>query len=71
MATPVNQEILSPEEAAQSARLRYVSDAIPGIRRLRAGKGFSYRGIDGVPLRDREDLARIRSLVIPPAWEDV
>lgn len=25
----------------------------------------------GSPLRDPEDLARIRELVIPPAWRDV
>jgi len=28
-------------------------------------------GADGAPLRDKESLRRIRSLVIPPAWKDV
>lgn len=51
--------------------LRYVSDAMPGISRRRSGKGFAYRGPDGQPLRDREKLAWIRSLAIPPAWEKV
>ena len=60
-----------PRAAAAAAGLRYTSDAEPGIRRVRAGKGFSYRRPDGRTLRDRAALARIRSLVIPPAWRDV
>jgi DNA topoisomerase IB len=42
-----------------------------GIRRQRCGRGFRYLGPRGGPVRDRGTLARIRSLVIPPAWEDV
>jgi len=53
------------------AGLRYVSDEGPGIRRRRAGRGFSYLGSDGRRLRDRGTLAWIRSLAIPPAWTDV
>ncbi|MDP9371326.1 MAG: DNA topoisomerase IB [Chloroflexota bacterium] len=51
--------------------MRYVTDAAPGIRRKRAGKHFSYIGLDGKPIRDRETLQRIRSLGIPPAYKDV
>src|SRR5919112_2581236 len=60
-----------PVESAQAAGLRYVSDATPGIRRKRAGKGFSYVGTDGKAVRDKDTLARIRSLAIPPAYTDV
>jgi len=60
-----------PIAAAERADLTYVSDAEPGIRRRRAGKGFSYRDAANRPVADREVLARIRSLVIPPAWTDV
>jgi DNA topoisomerase-1 len=59
------------KEAAKSAGLRYVSDDQPGIHRRRAGKGFSYVGVDGKPLRDKAELRRIKSLAIPPAWNDV
>jgi len=38
---------------------------------MRRGRGFSYLGIDGEPVRDPELLGRIRALVIPPAWRDV
>ena len=48
------------------------SDLIsPGIRRRRSGRGFRYFAPDGTPLRDPEVLARVKALVIPPAWEDV
>jgi DNA topoisomerase IB len=43
----------------------------PGIRRRRHGRGFRYLGPDGSPVRDPAELARIKALVIPPAWEDV
>src|SRR5215207_7468264 len=57
-----------PQDSAQAAGLRYVSDATPGIRRRRAGRGFSYVGPDGRTIRDKPTLARIRSLAIPPAY---
>jgi DNA topoisomerase I len=60
-----------PLESAQAAGLRYVSDASPGIRRRRAGRGFSYVGTDRRPVRDRATLERIRRLAIPPAYTDV
>lgn len=58
-------------ERAKAAGLRYVTDARSGIRRKRAGRGFSYVGLDGKPIRDREEIRRIKSLAIPPAWTDV
>jgi DNA topoisomerase I len=64
----------APEDAAQAVRaagLRYVTDSMPGIRRRRAGKGFSYRGSDGRLITSRAELARIKWLAIPPAWTDV
>jgi DNA topoisomerase I len=51
--------------------LVYVTDEAPGIRRLRRGKGFGYRGVDGKAIRDRDELQRIRALAIPPAYVDV
>src|SRR3954471_5219005 len=63
--------VLDPVESAKSAHLRYVSDTMPGIRRKRAGKYFSYVGPDGKTIRDPSELQRIRRLAIPPAWTDV
>jgi DNA topoisomerase-1 len=52
-------------------RIRRVDCSGPGILRSRRGRGFAYVGMDGQPVRDPEALARIRALVIPPAWRDV
>jgi len=41
-----------------------------GIRRVRAGKGFTFRSARGKPVAAAE-VARIRTLAIPPAWTDV
>lgn len=57
--------------ARRQARLRYVRDDRPGIRRLRSGRGFRYVSAAGRPIRDSSTLARIRKLAIPPAYEDV
>ncbi|GGN44599.1 DNA topoisomerase IB [Actinoplanes campanulatus] len=43
----------------------------PGLSRRRAGSGFTYLDPSGAPLRDAETVARVRALVIPPAWRDV
>lgn len=56
--------------SARDAALTYVSDAEPGIRRLKTGKGFSYKGSNGKPVSDAA-RARIEAIVIPPAWTDV
>jgi DNA topoisomerase-1 len=64
-------EVVDPEEAAEQAGLRYISDGRPGLRRKKSGKGFSYLRPEGSTLSDRQVLRRIRSLAIPPAWTDV
>lgn len=65
-----NPDILEAEQAADEAGLRYVTDAEPGIRRRRRGKGFSYHRSDGTTVNGQVGQ-RIRSLAVPPAWTDV
>ena len=43
----------------------------PGIRRHRAGRGFSYTTPTGRRVRGAATLARIRAIAIPPAWTEV
>ncbi len=43
----------------------------PGLHRVRRGRGFSYHDADGKALTGESTLARIRELVIPPAWKKV
>ena len=65
------QTIVDPKDAAESAGLRYVSDDRPGIRRKKAGKGFTYTRADGSKLSESDVLKRIKALAVPPAWTDV
>lgn len=51
-------------------RLRKVSPGETGWTRRRAGKGFSYLDEEGERL-PAEEVERIKSLAIPPAWRDV
>jgi DNA topoisomerase-1 len=60
-----------PQSSAKEAGLRYVYDSKPGITRKRSGKAFRYFSPDGKAVRDTDTLARIKSIVIPPAWNDV
>jgi DNA topoisomerase I len=62
--------ITDPVESAKAAGLRYVCGG-RGIRRRRAGTGFVYLDAAGRRVDDPDDLRRIRSLAIPPAWRDV
>lgn len=57
--------------AAEAAGLTYVSDALPGITRKRAGTGFAYYGRGGALIRDGAERRRIAALAIPPAWTEV
>ncbi|PWW23824.1 DNA topoisomerase IB [Geodermatophilus normandii] len=52
-------------------RLRRSNVHGPGWTRRRAGRGFSYRDETGQLIRDADRLDRIRSIAIPPAWQDV
>jgi DNA topoisomerase-1 len=62
---------LEPAKSAVIAGLRYGGHQSTGYTRKRRGKSFQYFDAAGKPLRDKSELARIRSLVIPPAWTKV
>jgi DNA topoisomerase-1 len=70
-AVPPLPEALDPQVAAERARLRYVSDASPGITRHPAKGGFDYCLPDGALVSDVETPRRIRALAIPPAWTEI
>jgi DNA topoisomerase-1 len=58
------------EKSAEVIHLVYVSDKDPGIERSRSGGNFIYTK-NGKKITDKNDLLRIRKLVLPPAWENV
>ncbi len=62
---------LDPKVSAEEAGLVYVNCGETGYTRIRSGKGFRYIDSRKRPVRDARTLARIRSLVLPPAWKDV
>lgn len=62
---------LSGQGGKCGPRLRHVeADALP-LRRVPRGRGFSYHDAEGNRIADAATLARIRSLVIPPAYREV
>lgn len=52
-------------------RLRRSVLSTPGITRKRHGSGFAFYDPDGRRLDDAATVARIKDLVIPPAWKKV
>jgi DNA topoisomerase I len=70
-AEPLTGVAAEAAQMAIEAGLVYVSDAEPGIRRLRAGKGFRYLTPENRRLAAAKELKRIASLAIPPAYRDV
>ena len=62
---------LDPLAAAKLAKLRHVSDEMPGIARHKARNGFDYKAPDGGLIGDVDTLKRIRALAVPPAWTGV
>lgn len=54
-----------------SGRLKYVTDFKPGITRKKRGKTFQYFDSHGKRITNDGELQRIRSLAVPPAYENV
>ncbi len=63
--------LTDPQEAAEEAGLRYVSDDQPGYTRKRRGKEFVYFDTEGKEIRDEARILRLNRLAIPPAYTEV
>lgn len=59
-----------PAKTAAAIDLVYVQDNHPGIQRIKKGKAFVYM-LSGKKVNNQAVLERIKSLVLPPAWEQV
>ena len=66
----INSILKDAVKAAKAVNLVYVSNPDTGILRVKKGETFEYLH-DGKPVDDEETLKRIKSLVIPPAWDNV
>lgn len=66
----LQQLIETPETAIEHFDLVYVTDTQLSIARKKEKDDFIYVSHKG-PLTQKEQLERIKGLVIPPAWQDV
>ena len=58
------------KKSAEAVSLKYVTDAEPGIKRIRKKESFLFL-YNEKRITEKEELLRIKNLVIPPAWENV
>ncbi len=63
--------MIETKEVIKENGLVYITDAMPGIYRKGKSKNFFYEDIDGNRIEDENQLQRIKSLVLPPAWTSV
>ena len=70
LSAPCTADTPAPGQRLRGG-LVYVNSCMPGLQRVRKGKGFGYRQPDGHWLSDAQELERIRRLAIPPAYTDV
>jgi len=68
--TVTAEHLADPVKAARSAHLVHVRSTRTGLERLGAKGRFRYRK-EGVWVKDKQTLDRIRMLAIPPAWTKV
>ncbi len=59
------------EDVVKASGLVYVTDAMPGIYRKGKPGKFYYEDKKRAIITDEKHLARIKALVIPPAWQNV
>jgi DNA topoisomerase I len=50
--------------------LCYVDDALPGITRRRAGRGWAYYDAGGNRITDRDEIDRLNRIALPPAYRN-
>jgi DNA topoisomerase IB len=59
------------ERLADERGLKLIGPDELTIRRQRCGKGFMFVQPAGTPLRDKDEVARLKSLAVPPAYTEV
>lgn len=64
-------ELVHAGRRRATLRLRRSDPSQPGITRRGRGRGFEYFAPDGSKITDADELGRLRSLAIPPAYNDV
>ncbi len=58
-----------PVSDPDACELNYADDRLPGITRVRRGKGFSFHLPCGTRIADRHEIVRLRAIGMPPAYQ--
>jgi len=66
----IKQLLIEPEKAIEPLNLVYVNNEALSISRIKKQENFEYTS-NGNKISEKHELERIKSLVIPPAWEGV
>lgn len=69
-SSEIKKIVEDPIKTADVANLVYITEDKLTIERHRRGRGFIYSK-DGKKLDDKKAIDRFKSLVIPPAWQNV
>jgi DNA topoisomerase I len=57
-------------EPERTPILCYVDDALPGITRKKAGRGWAYYDPAGKRITQRDEIDRLNAIALPPAYKD-
>ena len=55
---------------AGKSRLIYCDDGLPGLTRRKAGSGWAYFNAAGLRVTNRDEIDRLNSIALPPAYSD-
>lgn len=66
-----NEDVSRLRSEARSMNLVYTPGSSPGYTRKKHGKNFNYYDASGNRITDKEEIKRIKSLALPPAWTNV
>ena len=64
-----NCKLAEASEAPKSVTLIYTDDSVPGITRVRRGKGWSFHLPCGTRIGDKAEIKRLAGIALPPAYE--
>ena len=66
----IRKLLYQPAKMVEKVNLIYITENQLSILRKRCGRGFSYL-LEGKPITEKNELQRVKKLVIPPAWNNV
>ena len=66
-----NEVIADLKSDARAMKLVYTPDSTRGYTRQAKGNSFRFFDTTGKEIKDGDEIKRMRSLAIPPAWKNV